>query len=133
MRAEDAPMIRLEDYRPSDWLIDTVDLDILLDANRTLVRSLLKLRPNPQGRQGAPLVLDGDELALGSIALDDVPLAPTLYTATPQSLTLPSPPDRAFSLRIETELNPAATKNPRTSGASPKMNWLSGVKDSGPL
>ena len=108
MRAEDAPMIRLEDYRPSDWLIDTVDLDILLDANRTRVRSLLKLRPNPQGRQGAPLVLDGDELALGSIALDDVPLAPTLYTATPQSLTLPSPPDRTFSLRIETELNPAA-------------------------
>ena len=108
MRAEDAPMIHLEDYRPSDWLIDTVDLDIVLDAGRTRVRSLLQLRPNPQGRPGAPLVLDGDELTLGSIALDDVPLDPALYTATPQSLTLPSPPERAFSLRIETELNPAA-------------------------
>ncbi|WP_332681417.1 aminopeptidase N [Bosea sp. (in: a-proteobacteria)] len=108
MPAEDAPMIRLEDYRPSDWLIDTVDLDIVLDATKTRVRALLKLRPNPHGRPGAPLVLDGDELTLGSIALDDVPLDPGLYSATPQTLTLASPPDRPFSLRLETELDPGA-------------------------
>ena len=41
MRAEDAPLIRLEDYRPCDWLIDTVDLDIVLDQDdrhRSLLR-----------------------------------------------------------------------------------------------
>lgn len=108
MRAEDAPLIRLEDYRPSDWLIDTVDLDIVLDPARTIVRALLKLRPNPAGRAGAPLVLDGDELALNSIALDDVPLEPGRFAASPQGLTLPAPPERPFSLRIETELNPGA-------------------------
>ena len=47
MRTEDAPLIRLEDYRPSDWLIDTVDLDVSLHPQKTRVRALLALRPNP--------------------------------------------------------------------------------------
>ena len=57
MRTDDAPLIRLEDYRPSDWLIDTVDLDVSLHPQKTRVRALLALRANPQGRSGAPLVL----------------------------------------------------------------------------
>lgn len=108
MRAEDAPLIRLEDYRPSDWLIDTVDLDIVLDPTRTKVRSQLQLRPNPAGHAGAPLVLDGDELTPDSILLDEVPLDPSLYSLSPQGLTIQAPPARAFSLRIETTLDPGA-------------------------
>ncbi|CAN7512313.1 aminopeptidase N [Bosea sp. LjRoot237] len=108
MRAEDAPLIRLEDYRPSDWLIDTVDLDIVLDPTRTRVRALLQLRPNPAGHAGAPLVLDGDELTPDSIALDEVPLDPAAYALSPQGLTIHAPPARAFSLRIETTLDPSA-------------------------
>lgn len=108
MRAEDAPLIRLEDYRPSDWLIDTVDLDIVLDPARTTVRALLKLRPNPAGHAGAPLVLDGDELTPKALALDEVPLDASAYSVTPQGLTIHAPPARPFSLRIETELNPSA-------------------------
>jgi len=108
MRAEDAPLIRLEDYRPSDWLIDTVDLDIVLDPTRTRVRSQLQLRPNPAGHAGAPLILDGDELTPDSILLDEVPLDPSLYSLSPQGLTIHAPPARAFSLRIETTLDPGA-------------------------
>lgn len=108
MRAEDAPLIRLEDYRPSDWLIDTVDLDIVLDPTRTRVRSQLQLRPNPAGHVGAPLVLDGDELTPDSILLDEVPLDPSLYSLSPHGLTIQAPPARAFSLRIETTLDPSA-------------------------
>lgn len=108
MRAEDAPLIRLEDYRPSDWLIDTVDLDIVLDPTRTKVRSQLQLRPNPAGDAGAPLVLDGDELTPDAILLDEVRLDPSLYSLSPQGLTIQAPPARAFSLRIETTLDPGA-------------------------
>jgi aminopeptidase N len=108
MRAEDAPLIRLEDYRPSDWLIDTVDLDIVLDPTRTKVRSQLQLRPNPAGHAGAPLVLDGDELTPDAILLDEVRLDPSLYSLSPQGLTIQAPPARAFSLRIETTLDPGA-------------------------
>ena len=108
MPAEDTPTIRLEDYRPSDWLIDTVDLDIALHSEATTVRALLGLRPNPEGEAGAPLVLDGDELSLAGLALDGRPLIEGAYTATPQRLTLHAPPQRPFTLTVETVVNPSA-------------------------
>lgn len=108
MRNDDAPLIRLEDYRPSDWLIDTVDLDISLQPQKTRVRALLALRPNPEGQPGAPLKLDGDELTLKSLALDGKPLDASAYTVTPQALTIPSPPPHDFTLTIETEVDPSA-------------------------
>ena len=108
MRAEDTPLIRLEDYRPSDWLIDTVDLDFVLDAHETKVRAQLGLRPNPAGQPGTALVLDGDELALVSLKLDGTTLDEAAYNATPQGLTVLAPPQRGFTLTIETVLNPSA-------------------------
>ncbi|MFJ5370501.1 aminopeptidase N, partial [Bosea sp. CER48] len=108
MRNDDAPLIRLEDYRPSDWLIDTVDLDIDLHPQKTRVRALLAMRPNPEGQPGAPLKLDGDELTLKSLALDGKPLDPSAYEVTPQALTIPAPPPHDFTLTIETEIDPSA-------------------------
>ena len=108
MRTEDAPLIRLEDYRPSDWLIDTVDLDVSLHPTKTRVRSLLSLRPNPAGQPGAPLTLDGDELSLKTISLDGKPLDASAYAASPQALTIHAPPRRGFTLTIETEIDPSA-------------------------
>lgn len=108
MRTEDAPLIRLEDYRPSDWLIDTVDLDVSLDAHKTRVRTLLALRPNPAGQAGAPLRLDGDELALASLALDGTVLPGDAYDASAQALIIHAPPQRGFTLTIETVLDPSA-------------------------
>lgn len=108
MNTEDAPLIRLEDYRPSDWLIDTVDLDISLHPTRTRVRSLLALRPNPAGRPGQPLVLDGDDLNLQGISLNGSALETQAYAAGPQTLTIHEPPQGAFTLTIETELDPSA-------------------------
>lgn len=108
MRAEDTPLIRLEDYRPSEWLIDTVDLDFVLDAHETKVRAQLGLRPNPAGQPGSALILDGDELALASLKLDGTTLDEAAYSATPQGLTVLAPPQRSFTLTIETVLNPSA-------------------------
>ncbi len=108
MRNDDAPLIRLEDYRPSNWLIDTVDLDISLHPQKTRVRALLALRPNPAGKPGSPLVLDGDELALKALSIDGRPLDASAYEATPQALTIPNPPPHDFTLTIETEVDPSA-------------------------
>ena len=108
MRTEDAPLIRLEDYRPSDWLIDTVDLDISLAPHETRVRSLLALRPNPAGQAGAPLRLDGDELKLAGLQLDGKPLDAGAYEAGPQELVIHAPPHRGFTLTVETTLDPEA-------------------------
>ncbi len=71
---------RLADYRPSDYLIDRVDLDLRLHPTETRITATLALRPNPAGEPGAPLVLDGDELTLLAIALDGQPTGPARST-----------------------------------------------------
>ncbi|HMA71502.1 MAG TPA: aminopeptidase N [Xanthobacteraceae bacterium] len=108
MRTEQAASVRLADYRPPDWLVETADLDVSLDSTNTIVRARLKLKPNPQASVPAPVVLDGDELRLRSIKLDGEPLAADAYVATPDSLTIPQPPNRAFLLETETVLDPSA-------------------------
>jgi len=108
MRTEQARPVRLQDYRPSDWLIDKVDLDIALHPSATRVRARLALRPNPAASGAAPLRLDGDELSLASIAIDGTSLPKDTYTATPDNLTIAQPPQGAFRLEIETTIDPSA-------------------------
>ncbi|MGF9759801.1 aminopeptidase N [Microvirga sp. 0TCS3.31] len=108
MRTETAPVIRLEDYRPSDFLIDKVELDVKLHPTETKVTATLAMRPNPAGRSDAPLVLDGDELNLKSVALDGRVLSAEEFEAAPHSLTIAQAPRQAFTLTIETEINPTA-------------------------
>src|SRR3954451_19935878 len=108
MRTDTSPVVRLEDYRPSDFLIDLVDLNIRLHPTETRITATLTLRPNPAGLTDAPLVLDGDELVLLGAALDGAPLSPTAFAATPQPLTLPNPPRRPFTLTLEIQVNPTA-------------------------
>ncbi|MCB4768891.1 aminopeptidase N [Ancylobacter sp. Lp-2] len=108
MRDADPKPVRLADYRPPDWLVDTVDLDIGLHPTATTIRARLAMRPNPLGREGSPIVLDGDELVLKSLALDGAALAGNAYSVTPSSLTLLAPPQRPLVLEIETQLDPSA-------------------------
>ncbi len=106
--APTAPTVRLEDYRPTDWLIDTVDLLVRLHPTRTLVTATLALRPNPAGRAGAPLVLDGDELELAGVAVDGFALPEGAWSATSQRLEIAAPPPGGFALTIDTVVNPSA-------------------------
>jgi aminopeptidase N len=108
MRTEQALPVRLEDYRPPDWLVDTVELDVSLDPKATRVIARLALRPNPNAAAPAPLVLDGDGLALKSLRLDGEALAPEHYAAEPDRMTIAQPPQRPFRLEIETMLDPSA-------------------------
>src|SRR6202045_4222769 len=108
MRTEEARPVRLADYRPPDWQVDTVDLDIALDPTATRVRAKLNLRPNADGGPPAPLTLDGEGLVLRSIALDGTALSPEQYVATADRLTIAQPPQGPFALEIETVLDPSA-------------------------
>ena len=108
MRTEQAVPVRLTDYRPPDWLVETVDLDVALDPTRTRVRAKLKLRPNPEAAAPAPVVLDGDELVLRSVSLDGEALATDAFVATSDRLTILQPPNRPFVLETEVELDPSA-------------------------
>src|SRR5215510_9509265 len=106
MRTEQARPVRLSDYRPPAWLIDTVELDVKLHPTATRVRAVLMLKPNATAP--APVVLDGEDLKLIGVSLNDKPLAAEQYVATPDGLTIPQPPAGPFKLTIETELDPAA-------------------------
>src|SRR5712675_1382508 len=108
MRTDQDQPVRLADYQPPDWLVETVELDVSLHPTATRVRARLKVRPNPSARAAAPLMLDGDGLTLTSIKLDGRPLAADSFTATPDKLTVPQPPQRAFLLEIETLVDPLA-------------------------
>ncbi|HEX3858669.1 MAG TPA: aminopeptidase N, partial [Pseudolabrys sp.] len=113
MRTDSAQPVRLKDYRPPDWLVDTVALDVSLHPSQTKVRTTLSLRPNPQN-PAAALVLDGDGITLVSLKLDGRTLTPENYAATPDSLAIAQPPNGACTLEIETLVDPTA--NTQLSG-----------------
>jgi aminopeptidase N len=106
MRTDTPRPVRLQDYRPPDWLVETVDLDVLLHPTATRVRAVFTLTPN--AGTPAPVVLDGDGLNLVALTLDGTPLPPERYLATPDSLSIAQPPYAPFRLEIETLLDPSA-------------------------
>ncbi|HWM81731.1 MAG TPA: aminopeptidase N, partial [Pseudolabrys sp.] len=112
MRTETGKPILLSDYRPPDWLVDRVDLDVSLHPTQARVRATLHLKPH--AGTPAPLVLDGDGLTLVSLKLDGEPLATDAYTAAPDRLTIAQPPQRPLTLEIETRVDPTA--NTQLSG-----------------
>jgi aminopeptidase N len=108
MRTEEPRPIRLSEYHPPDWLVETVDLDVRLHPTRTPVRATLKLKPNPSAGAPAPHALNGDGLTLVSLKLDGETLASDRYIATPDGLTIAQPPQRPFTLEVETLVDPQA-------------------------
>src|SRR5689334_10563369 len=113
MRTDIAQPIRLQDYRPPDWLVDRVLLDVALHPTSAKVKATLSLRPNAASA-AAPLVLDGDGLRLVSLKLDGSAVPNGSFVATPDSLTIPQPPNRPFTLEVETIVDPSA--NTQLSG-----------------
>src|SRR5262245_35024097 len=114
MRTDEPRPVRLQDYRPPDWLVDAVELDVSLAPSAPRVRASLLLKPNPKAAAPAPLLLDGDDLKPVALSLDGEPLAPAHYVATPDLLTIARPPQRPFRLEIETLVDPSA--NTQLSG-----------------
>ncbi len=113
MRTDIAQPIRLKDYRPPDWLVETVSLDFSLHPTATRVRATLVLKPSPKATS-APLILEGDGLSLVSLKLNGTELPPESYVVTTDRLTIPQPPNTTFALEIETVIDPTA--NTQLSG-----------------
>jgi len=99
--------VRLADYRPPAYLIDTVDLVFDLGEEDTRVKSRLRIRRNPgAAEREAALHLDGEALELVSLTLDGEPLGANRYQLSPEGgLILPDVPD-AFTLDVETRIAP---------------------------
>jgi aminopeptidase N len=101
------PPVRLADYRPPEFLIDTVDLVFELGDTDTRVKSRLGIRRNPDGSdRAAPLHLDGDALQLVSISLDGELLGANRWRVTPEGGLVIEEVPNAFALEVETRIDP---------------------------
>ncbi|MBL8379772.1 MAG: aminopeptidase N [Burkholderiales bacterium] len=82
------PPVRLADYRPPAWLVDSVTLTIALDFDETSVHAVLAVRRNPAGPPG-PLVLDGAGLVTDGVWLDGRRLDSGAHAIDERTLTIP--------------------------------------------
>ena len=103
MRTETPPPVRLADYQPFPFRIDSVRMLFRLHPSDTRVVTELAIMRT--GAKDAPLRLDGEKLALRSIRLTGLALGVDDYTADEESLTVFRPGD-AFRLEIETSISP---------------------------
>ncbi len=98
--------VRLEDYRPPEFLIDHVDLRFELDTDLTYVDAALTLRRNPAATRGdGTLRLHGEQLKLEQVKIDGLALTPAEYRVETDSLTLHRVPDR-FRLGTRVHIHP---------------------------
>ncbi|MBU2256516.1 MAG: aminopeptidase N [Gammaproteobacteria bacterium] len=120
MRTEQPKMIYLKDYQAPDYLIDETHLTFELFDDHTLVHAQLVMHRNPAAGAGLPpLVLDGQQLELLSVALDDRELSAGDYQLSDSHLTL-QPTTASFvidsSVRIHPESNTALEGLYKSSG-----------------
>ncbi|WP_420411239.1 aminopeptidase N [Roseibium sp.] len=108
MQSKTAPAIRLEDYQPPAYRIETVDLDIRLDPKATIVVTELSVIRQPETAGHVPLVLDGDNLKLLSLELNGKAVPEDHYKISKTALELAAPEEDRFTLTITTEVNPDA-------------------------
>nr|WP_100546831.1 MULTISPECIES: aminopeptidase N [unclassified Pseudomonas] len=111
MRTEQSKTIYLKDYKVPDYLIDETHLTFELFEDHSLVHAQLVMRRNPDAGAGLPkLVLDGQQLELLHLKLDDRELGESDYTLTDSHLTLQPTQERFVvdsSVRIHPESNTA--------------------------
>ncbi len=109
MRDNHAPQpIRLADYQPPAFLVDTAELEFFLEDDSTRVKARLRMRRNPQRPDGPRhCELDGHRLKLHGLWLDDVALADDAFEHGDAGLVVFEVPDR-FVLDTEVEIHPAS-------------------------
>ncbi|MGE5793642.1 MAG: aminopeptidase N, partial [Bacteroidota bacterium] len=114
MRDPTPVTIHLKDYTPPAFLISTVDLDVDIREEFALVRAKLAVERNPAAAdRQTPLVLDGDEVRLESVAIDGRTLAASEYALDNEHLTIASVPE-AFTLETAVRIEPR--KNTKLMG-----------------
>ena len=95
----------LSDYAPAAYGIDKVVLIIDLQEEHTQVTSTLHCHKNNDDDITAPLKLNGKDLSLVSISVDNKPLKHTDYKIEKDELIIPNLPQR-FTLQIINTIEP---------------------------
>ena len=103
MRTETPVSVKLEDYTPYPFEIDSVSLDFSLELEATRVRTKMSVRRVRPGE----FVLDGEGLTLNDISIDGTPVPVSDYKIADNKLTIADVPD-TFTLETDVTINPKA-------------------------
>jgi aminopeptidase N len=104
--------VRLSTMRPPDYLIDHVDL-VFRDLHPDKTKVAVHIASPPQSGiwRRNPfhwcLMAMGLKLTFVGLNASDTPLDEDTYGATPDSLTIHTPPQQPFTLRTEVEIDPS--------------------------
>ncbi len=102
--------IYLKDYQPPQFLIPNIDLDFQLFDKETIVTAKMLFRRNPKSKDpSTSLFLDGKNLELLEIKLDEQILSDDQYELSKKGLTLSDCPDH-FYLETKIRLKPHTNK-----------------------
>jgi aminopeptidase N len=123
MKEASPQTIYLKDYSLPDFLIHTVDLNLELGLDTTLVCSNMRVQRNPASLNShAALVLHGEDLELRTVSLNKQSLSETDYQVNKQNLVIHTVPNDAFTLEIVVAINPA--KNTQLQGLYQSKDML---------
>ncbi|HJN36636.1 MAG TPA: M1 family aminopeptidase, partial [Prochlorococcaceae cyanobacterium Fu_MAG_50] len=111
-----AAPIRLTDYTPYPFRVPSISLDVVVEDDHARVISRLQVEPLSSSTttgstasscsSSEALVLQGVDLNLEAIAIDDVPLAAEAYQLQAGQLRISSPGSDPFTLTITCRLDP---------------------------
>lgn len=105
MKTDEPKKIYLKDYRPSDFIIEKVNLEFDLDKKSTQVTSKIIFKKiNPSAKN---LELDGVNLKLKSILIDQKNISDKNYKLSEQGLEIYDVPV-SFELQTTVEIDPSA-------------------------
>ncbi|WP_033067453.1 aminopeptidase N [Thalassospira australica] len=113
--SEQPQVIRREDYKEPDFIVEKVELVFDLDREVTNVKSRLFMAANPvRGTgKGDEVFLHGEEMKLLSVTLDDTRLASSDFNVDHEGLRFTAP-GSTFVAELETQISPA--NNTRLEG-----------------
>jgi len=98
--------IHLADYEPPRYLIDNIELNFKLSPKDTVVHASLTLRRNPASLHAdASCTLDGEDLELVNIKLNDRDLSSSDYIVTSTGLLIHQVPEQ-FTLETTVKVQP---------------------------
>ncbi len=100
----------LKDYQPPAYLIEQVNLHFDLHETKTVVTSRLKVKRNKNNNSAdKSFVLDGQNLELISVKINDTQLSASDYSCNTEALIL-NPDADNFTVEIKTQINPQDNK-----------------------
>ncbi|MCJ8321086.1 MAG: aminopeptidase N [Colwellia sp.] len=99
----DFKTLYLADYQSPEFSIETVDLTFELSDRKTIVTSILNIKR--VGKSTSPLILNGQQLTLIRLKLNNIEMTSEKYHVNDEYLEVNTTQDN-FTLMVVTEINP---------------------------